>query len=168
MSLAANWYVVQTHPHSESKAALHLSRQGFEVYLPKYLKRRSHAGKRDIVAVPLFPRYLFVAIDLMTQRWHSVSSTIGVTRLVCRGDSPAELPVTVIADLRRREDRQGFVQQLQPRFSPGDEIRVRDGAFSDLLGLFEGMTTGERVAVLLDMLGRKVRVVMDEDIIEAA
>lgn len=168
MNLAANWYVVQTDPHWESKAAFHLSRQGFEVYLPKYLKGRRHAGRRDTVTAPLFPRYLFVAIDLMTRRWHSVSSTIGVTRLVCRGDVPAELPVAVIADLRQREDRQGFVQHRQSRLSPGDEIRVLDGAFSDFLGLFEGMTTGERVAVLLDMLGRKVRVVMEAEVIEAA
>lgn len=168
MKPAANWYVVQTHPHSESKAALHLSRQGFEVYLPKYLKQRSHAGRRDTVAVPLFQRYLFVAVDLMSQRWHSVSSTIGVTRLVCSGDVPAELPVAVIADLRRREDEHGFVLCRQPGFRPGDGIRVLDGAFSDFLGLFEGVTTGERVAVLLDMLGRKVRVVMDADVIEAA
>jgi transcriptional antiterminator RfaH len=152
MNLTANWYVVQTHPHSESKAAFHLSRQGFEVYLPKYLKRRRHAGRCDTVAVPLFPRYLFVAIDLVTQRWRSVSSTTGVTRLVCRGDVPAELPATVVADLRQREDRQGFMQHRQPGLSPGEEIRVLEGAFSDFLGLFEGMTTGERVAVLLDML----------------
>ncbi|MEH2561412.1 transcription termination/antitermination protein NusG [Bradyrhizobium sp. AZCC 2289] len=165
---ATNWYVVQTHPHSESRAELHLSRQGFEVYLPKYLKRRRHARKSDAVAVPLFPGYLFVAIDLMTQRWRSVSSTIGVTRLVCRGDAPAELPPDVIAGLRQREDGQGFVQQLQYVLSPGDQIRVVDGAFSDFLGLFEGMTAGERVAVLLDLLGRKVRVVMDAEVIEAA
>jgi transcriptional antiterminator RfaH len=168
MKLAANWYVVQTHPHSESKAALHLSRQGFEVYLPKYVKWRRHAGRRDTVAVPLFPRYLFVAIDLVTQRWHSVSSTIGVARLVCRGDVPAELPVAVISDLRQREDRQGLVQHRRLQLNPGDQIRVLDGAFSDFLGLFEGMTTGERVAVLLDMLGRKVRVVMDAEVVEAA
>jgi hypothetical protein len=30
------------------------------------------------------------------------------------------------------------------------------------------MTDGERIAILLDMLGRKVRVVLDADAIEAA
>ena len=33
-------------------------------YLPRYLKRRRHARRVDIVAAPLFPRYLFVAIDM--------------------------------------------------------------------------------------------------------
>jgi transcriptional antiterminator RfaH len=97
-----------------------------------------------------------------------VSSTIGVTRPVCRGDVPAELPVAVIADLRRRKDQQGFVQHRQPGLNPGDEVRVLRGAFSEFLGRFEGMTSGERVAILLDMLGRKVRVVLDAEVIEAA
>ena len=52
------WYVVQTHVHAESKAAAHLLRQGYETYLPRYLKRRRHARKIDLVSKPLFPRYL--------------------------------------------------------------------------------------------------------------
>ena len=34
-----------------------------------------------------------------------------------------------------------------------------DGVFSSWIGLFEGMTDEERVTVLLELLGRKVRVV---------
>jgi transcriptional antiterminator RfaH len=44
----------------------------------------------------------------------------------------------------------------------------QDGVFSARLGLFEGVTDSERIAILLDMLGRKVRVVLDADAIEAA
>ena len=61
-------------------------RQGYETYLPRYLKRRRHARKVDFAAKPLFPRYMFVAIDMATQRWRSVQSTIGVSRLVTNGD----------------------------------------------------------------------------------
>src|ERR1700758_4136284 len=82
------WYVAQSHVHAESKAAKHLSRQGFEVYLPRYRKQRRHARRIDVVAAPLFPRYLFVSIDLGVQRWQSIHSTIGVIRLVSNGDAP--------------------------------------------------------------------------------
>lgn len=68
----SRWYVVQTHINGEAKAANNLTRQGFGVYFPRYLKRRSHARRVDVVARPLFPRYLFVAIDLATQRWRSI------------------------------------------------------------------------------------------------
>jgi transcriptional antiterminator RfaH len=165
---AVSWHVVQTRPRSENKAALHLQRQGFEVYLPRYLKRRSHARKVDFVPAPLFPQYLFVAVDLLAQRWRAVNSTIGVTRLICHGQLPVEVQRSVVESLQRRHDAQGFVQQHRNVMKPGQKIRVRDGAFSDFLGSFESMNDGERVAVLLDLLGRKVRVVMSVDIIEAA
>ena len=56
------WFVVQAQPNAEHKAVAHLNRQGFTTYLPRYLKRRRHARRMDVVAAPLFPRYLFVSI----------------------------------------------------------------------------------------------------------
>jgi transcriptional antiterminator RfaH len=167
-SSTLSWHVVQTRPRSENKAALHLQRQGFDVYLPRYLKRRSHARKVDFVPAPLFPQYLFVAVDLLTQRWRAVNSTVGVTRLICHGQVPVELSRDVVDSLQARHDEEGFVRQQRNVLRPGQKIRVRDGAFSDFLGFFESMNDGERVAVLLDLLGRKVRVVMSADVVEAA
>ena len=73
------WFVAHTQPHAEVKATAHLARQGFQIYFPRYLKRRRHARKVDFVAQPLFPRYMFVAIDMATQRWRSIQSTFGVS-----------------------------------------------------------------------------------------
>ena len=165
---ALSWHVVQTRARSENKAAFHLRRQGFDVYLPQYLRRRSHARKVDFVPVPLFPQYLFVAIDFLSQRWRAVNSTVGVTRLICHGELPVELPREVVESLQGRQDAQGFVRQQRNFLKSGQKIRIRDGAFSDFLGLFESMNDGERVAVLLDLLGRKVRVVLSADVVEAA
>jgi transcriptional antiterminator RfaH len=168
-SAGKRWYVVQTRPCLEAKAAAHLERQGFEIYFPRYLKSRRHARRVETVAAPLFPRYMFVAIDMAVQRWRSIQSTIGVSQLVCRGDHPAEVPDAVIDSLRCGQDDRGFVQlERRNPFRLGEKIRVLDGVFSSYLGLFERMTDGERVAILLDMLGRKVRVVLDVDAIEAA
>ena len=44
----------------------------------------------------------------------------------------------------------------------------RDGAFQQCLGLYEGMTSNERVTVLLELLGRKVRVSLDAELLIAA
>ena len=169
IAIAKRWYLVQTRPCSEAQAATHLERQGFEIYFPRYLKSRRHARRVETVAAPLFPRYMFVAIDMAVQRWRAVQSTIGVARLVCLGESPTEVPNSVIDDLKRGHDGRGFVQLPTARaFKLGEEIRVLDGVFSSYLGLFERMTDGQRVAILLDLLGRKVRVVLDADAIIAA
>src|SRR5215471_6989577 len=134
------WYVVQTQPHAETRAVAHLMRQGFETYLPRYLKRRRHARRVETVAAPLFPRYLFVAVDMATQRWRSIQSTIGVTRLVCNGEEPAAVADEIVDGLRRREDPNGLVKlEARPRFRHGDKIRILDGVFSECLGLFEGI-----------------------------
>src|ERR1700738_5075035 len=109
-AVAKRWYVVQTRPQSEGRAAAHLERQGFEIYFPRYLKRRRHARRVETVAVPLFPRYMFVAIDLAVQRWRSIQSTIGVARLVCNGDHPAEVQDSIIKGFKRGEDDRGFVR----------------------------------------------------------
>lgn len=166
---SARWFVVQTQAHSEIRASQHLEQQGFKTYLPRYLKRRRHARKVDTVEVPLFPRYLFVAIDMQSQRWRSVHSTVGVSRLVTNGNEPAAIVESVIDALRRREDASGFIQlDPAPSFSAGDRIRIAAGAFAEAFGLFEGLGDRARVAILLDLLGRKVRVMLDRELVVAA
>ena len=166
---ASRWYVARTHPRAEAKAAAHLQRQGFSIYLPRYLKRRRHARRVETVAAPLFPRYLFVAVDMATQRWRSIQSTQGVSSLVCNSNEPAVLPARVVAELRRREDDNGFIRlDLRPQYAPGDKVRVVDGVFGDSFGLFEGIADRDRVTILLDLLGRKVRVVLDREAVAAA
>src|SRR5579864_6556089 len=126
--VGARWYVVQTHVNGEAKAAQHLLRQGYEIYLPRYLKRRRHARKIDFVAKPLFPRYTFVAIDTATQRWRAIQSTQGVSHLVCNGDQPAAVPDGVLGALKAREDGRGFVRmEGKPMFARGDRVRVLAG-----------------------------------------
>lgn len=162
------WYVAQTHPRAETKAAEHLTRQGFGVYLPHFRKKRRHARRIDEVKAPLFPRYLFVSIDVATQRWLSIQSTVGVARLICNGDVPAVVQPGIVDALRQREDEGGFIKLAPRPFKLGEELRVLDGAFTGTLGLFEGMTDNERVTILLDLLGRKVRVNLDAESVAAA
>ena len=169
MSSQPRWYVVQTQPNAENKAVAHLDRQGFVTYLPRYLKRRRHARRVDVVAAPLFPRYLFVAnrygnpalaVDLFDRRRvatrvqrRCTDAGLGSGRLnaeIARGRGglyPARSSAEVS---RRRQDP------------------VLDGVFADCLGLYDGMTDSDRVAILLDLLGRKVRVVVDVESVAAA
>ena len=168
-SFAPQWYVAQTHPRAEEKAAAHLARQGFPIYLPRYLKRRRHARRVETVAAPLFPRYLFVAVDMAAQRWRSIQSTVGVMQLVRNGEAPAAVSNRIVEELKNRECGLGFIQLDQsPTFRLGDKLRVIDGVFCDSLGSFEGMSDGERVTILLDLLGRKVRVRLDAEFVTAA
>lgn len=169
VAFAPSWFVVRTHPHAEKLAASHLRRQGFETYLPLYRKRRRHARRVETVAAPMFPGYLFVAFDPNEAQWRPIRSTIGVAGLICIGDRPTPLPFTVVDALQAREGEGGLIElAVKPDFVAGDKIKIEDGVFADCHGLFQGMTDGERVTVLLDILGRKVKVALDADLVAAA
>ena len=162
----ACWYAVNTQPRAEDKAYFHLKRQGFHTYVPRYLKRRRHARRVDTVAAPFFPRYLFVAVDTATQRWRAINSTIGVSQIVCTGERPAPVPDPIIAQLKQNEDERGFIELKRPRFTPGDKITVLEGPFANCTGIFEAETDEKRVAILLELLGRKVRMSVSADLLD--
>jgi transcriptional antiterminator RfaH len=167
--LTSRWYVAQTCRRAEATAAGHLNRQGFPTFIPRFLKRTWHARRVKMVAAPLFPHYLFVSVDIERQRWRSIQSTFGVSRLVCNGDSPAVVDNAIIENIRQRENELGFIQLDQrPCFKPGEKVRVLDGAFTDSFGLYESMTEHERVTILLDLLGQKVTVILDANLVAAA
>jgi transcriptional antiterminator RfaH len=169
VSAESLWHVVQVHAHAETTAQMHLSRQGFETYVPRYLKRRRHARRTDTVAAPLYPTYLFVRFDPSIHQWRSIHSTVGVVRLLCIGETPAPINQAIIDDLKSRENARGFIHlERQAKFATSDKVRVREGVLTDCLGLVEGVSDCDRIVILLDMLGRKVRVVLDEDSLIAA
>ncbi len=163
------WCAVQTHARSEDKAAFHLRRQGYEVYLPKHLKTRRHARRVDWVPSPLFPRYLFVLIDPTAMPCWSIRSTVGVSALVSFGQKPAAVPEEIIHEIRVRQDENGLVKINEvEKFKPGQAIRVADGPFTDVEGLFECPSDDDRVNILLKIMGRTVRVRLPVDTIYAS
>ncbi|MDA1091462.1 MAG: transcriptional activator RfaH [Proteobacteria bacterium] len=154
-----HWCVVQTHTQSEDKAAFHLKRQGYTVFLPKYLKRRKHARRIDWVPSPMFPRYLFVAMDPEAGNWWSIHSTIGVSNLISFDGRPALVPSEIIDEIMARQDDKGLVKaHAGCAFKPGDRVKIIDGPLNDLEGLFESLTDKERVTILLNLMGREVKV----------
>ena len=163
------WYAVRTHPREEFKALSHLQRQAYHAYLPRYAKTIRHARKSQPVIRPYFPCYLFLNLDLTATGWRSVRSTIGVSDIVGFGDQPAPLPPGAIETLKASEDPDGFIQFLRKSLlKRGDSVVVRDGPFARQFGLCDSVSDNERVAILLDLLGRKVRVLLDAEAVEAA
>jgi transcriptional antiterminator RfaH len=159
MSSGPRWYVVHTQPHHEARAETNLRRQGFGTYLPRYLRTRRHARRVETVTRPLFPRYLFVTLDLARDRWRAIHSTFGVAHMVGAGDEPLSVPDKVIAEIRAREGEDGHVALGLPAgIGPGSPVRLIDGMFADAKGVLERIADNRRVAILLELLGREVRV----------
>ena len=155
MSEGARWYVVHTQPQNELRAELNLRRQGFATHL----RSRRHSRRTEAVARTLFPRYLFAALDVARDRWRAVQSTLGISHIVLAGDRPAPLPEGLVEEIRSRENESGVaVLGLPASIKPGSQVRLIDGAFADYRGIIERVAGDRRVAVLLERLGREVRV----------
>ncbi len=166
---ASLWYAVHTHARAEFKAHEHLCRQNYQAYLPRYAKVVRHARRTHRVLRPMFPSYLFVTLDLTVQGWRSIRSTIGIADIVRFGDHPASLPPGFIESLTSQEDNEGNIHfALSNRLKCGDPVAILSGPFSRLVGVCEKMNEDERIAILLDLLGRKVRVRLDIEAVEAA
>jgi len=169
MSDNSHWYVVHTQPHRENRAVLNLRRQGFDTYMPKFRRVRRHARKTDIVSRPLFPRYMFVKFDLNRELWRSIHSTYGVSRLISKGEEPIPVPVGVVEEIRAREDDNGFVVLGLPAgIGLGSPVRLIDGIFAESRGVLDRIADQNRVSVLLQLLGREVRVSLPASFIGVA
>lgn len=161
------WFVAHTHPVAEQRAVFNLTRQGFSAYAPTYRKTRRHARKVDTVMAPLFPRYVFVGMDPDVARWRSVNGTFGVQYLVCNGADPAPVPEGFVEQLMAREDSDGAIA-IRPRaFRRGERVRILDGALAERVGRIEELADEDRVYLLLDILGREVRVSVSTHLLTA-
>jgi transcription elongation factor/antiterminator RfaH len=168
-ALAGNerWFLVHTLPKSEGKAEWHLGVQGFRTYLPQFRKTVRHARQLRTVQAPLFPRYLFVMLDLGRDRWLSVRSTLGVSRLFTHHDGrPIPVPVGVVESLIERAD--GKLMRLDTGLIKGQHVRIMSGPFADLVGTLERLDEAGRVQVLLEMMGTAVPVLLHRSALSPA
>jgi len=152
-----HWYTLQTKPKSEYRVAAILQQRQIETYLPEIGAAKVQQAEKK---APLFPCYLFMRLDLNVTAFSQWQWTPGLRRIVSFGHVPVPLPDQVI-DLIRQRVQQINATSDKPAhsFKPGDPVRIIDGPLKDMEAIFAGPTTpGERVQVLLTILGRLSRV----------
>jgi transcription elongation factor/antiterminator RfaH len=155
------WYVVHCHPHAEARAEQHLAQQGYVVFCPRLRRLVRHARQSSVKFVPLFPRYLFVQLDTGRQRWRAINGTAGVARLLVQGDEPAAAPLGVVESLMARVIDQDSLKIGAP-------VQIAEGPFAGLMGTLEHLDERGRVRVLLDLLGRRVSVMVGGRVVSSA
>ena len=153
---AARWYAVYTKPNGESIDEENLERQGYLVYLPRLKQARRRRGRWVGVVEPLFPRYLFVRLEMERDNIAPIRSTKGVTGLVRFGREPAPVPDGFVESLQAAADEASGCQVIDcTLFKKGDEVRILDGPFAGYNAVFEGANGEERVIILLNLMGRE-------------
>ena len=152
-----DWYAVQTQPNRENLALEHLKRQGFSVWMPLCERIIRHARKSKRVRRPLFPGYLFINLDVETAQWRSINGTIGVNRIVSFGQWPAPVAAQFIDALQNIEANEGLVAVNGDDLLPGQDVEILSGPMAGTIAKLLSLEAGDRVTVLLNMLGHFVR-----------
>ena len=158
------WYALQTKVNREKDVEKRLTDLRLEVFLPWMQARRRIGSKFHWVKVPLFPGYVFCRLDMVVSG-KAARYSPGVRDFLKFGSRVAEVGDDIIEGLRERCP--GGVAQIDPvKAKPGDIVRINEGPFSGLEAIFEQKLKGsERVAVLLEILGRQTRIVLPSEII---
>lgn len=155
--LFPRWYAVHCQRHGEARAATHLRRQGFVVFLPLHGRTVRHARRFRTVSAPFFPRYLFVRLTVGRDRWRSVNGTFGVSSLIMEGGLPLPIASGVVEALMAMADDAGMLS-LDRSLRPGQTVRIATGPFAGLIGELAALDEKGRVKVLLDIIGKQVTV----------
>lgn len=154
------WCVAYTQPMKELFAQEHLLRQHFQVYLPRFKKLRRYGRATREVLIPLFPRYIFVGIDLEADRWRSINGTRGVSHLLMMNSvRPAQVPTTHIQALKDQEEPDGSVTIASlATFTKGQKLLIKEGVFKNQPATFEKLDSQKRIHVLLSFLGQETEI----------
>lgn len=152
---AKNWFVVYTKPKQEIIAVQNLERQGYKIYFPQIWQSRIQQRRCKKIVEPLFPRYLFIQLDVKTDNFSPIRSTVGVVGLVKFGFEPAFLPDQLIEIIRQQENDLNDMGDFHSDWQSGDVLQILDGPFMGMEGIFQKRQSTERVTVLLDILGKQ-------------
>jgi transcriptional antiterminator RfaH len=156
------WFCLRSQPKHEHIAAAHLRNTGVETFLPRVRFKR--ATRQGIVWVTeaLFPNYLFARFDWRASL-REVQSVHGVCEVVHFGERWPTIPGPIIGQLREAIGADEL-RVIPARLKPGDEVLIVRGALHGLNAVVSRVIPArERVAVLLDFLGRQTTIELPED-----
>jgi len=160
------WRCAYTKRSEERTASYELSKLGFETFVPIIVRDKRDELTKEI----MFPRYVFVRIDLAVDGWQRTAYARGVSHLV--GSSvgvPYRMRDDVMTQLRERCSNDGelYVKELEKgaQVSLGDLARVVSGPFTS----FEGICVRgpkDRVTLMLMMFGTARPVALNQSEVE--
>lgn len=163
------WYVILHRPFEGSRARNAIRRLGFEAHWPRIIDRKP---RRNDVILPLFPCYLFARFDVSRGGWGAIGKADAVTAIIGMRENGAPIPMPIGAVERLIAqagaidlpiDQTGDLDKALEPLPAGSEIEVLDVRFMGQRGLLRESQGGERVKVLLKILGAQRVVEMPRD-----
>jgi len=160
---SAPWWVAHVRSRQEKRLARILVERGIAHYLPKSVREVRRQGRVVRSYLPLFSGYVFFR------------GTPAVRRAVLQTNLTAqilEVEDQALLDEQLRElwrlQEAGAVLVPHPYIAPGDQVRIREGAFKGYRGTVVREKGSMRLVVSISFLRRSVAAELDREDIEPA
>ena len=154
----AAWFCVRSQPRHEHIAAGNLRKTlGIQVLNPRIRFKRASRRGPIWITESMFPTYLFAQFN-WKGALESVKHTFGVAGVVHFGHFWPVISDPVIAELQTLVGEKE-IRTVEPAIAEGQEVEIASGPFAGFSGIVTRvMPARDRVAVLLDFLGRQTTV----------
>jgi transcriptional antiterminator RfaH len=160
-----HWCVVYTKPQKEEFAEVNLRLRRIDTFFPKLFLPKSAKRKKQIV--PLFPNYLFVCVDVVSEEYASIIWCPGVKRMVSFNGTPAIVEESIMAFLMGQAGADGVIS-ARCDVSIGQQVAIEGGPFDGLVGIIQEPPNARgRVKILLQLLNRSTKVDVPVQFIKA-
>jgi len=155
------WYAVHIRMYGHEQVERILQYKGFEVFAPKYAHTRLIGGNRKTSMIPLFPGYLFCALDQRNRL--GVLTVPGVINILGVGSSPLPVPDHEVLAIRRAIDS-GLPFEPTRLLGPGELVEVRSGPLAGVTGVVQNYKGKYRLVITVTTLNdRAVSVEVDRE-----
>ena len=160
-----SWYAIYTRHQHEKTVAQILTMKGFEILLPLYTTNRRWKDRAKLLALPLFPCYVFIKGGL--DRRLDIVTTPGTHALVSSAGRPTAIPPSDIEAIRRVLES-GVRVEPYPFLKRGERVRVKCGPLQGVHGILVRKKNLFRLVLSVEMLGKSAAVEVDASVIEKA
>jgi len=150
------WVLIYTKARQEIKANENLRRQGFNTFLPLIAPTNKNSEFKSLV--PVFPRYLFLQINLELDNWTSIKSSYGVSNIVMFSEKFTSIPNNIIQLIQDKLDEAGLYKEevMKVDYQKGDPVSIKEGGFAGVDAIFLSKKSKDRVRLLLKLLNTSV------------
>jgi transcription antitermination factor NusG len=159
------WYALHTRSNFERQVSAELGTKHIETYYPSYEEVHQWKDRKKLVAVPLFPGYVFVRFANLPAPRQSVLQTRGVVSVLGSHGEIEPIPDEEIESVQRLLSAR-VACYGHPFLREGMRVRVRRGPLRDLEGFLVRIKNQSRLVISINLISQSVATEVDSNIVE--
>ena len=150
------WYVVYVRSRHEKKVHRLFEEKGVESSLPLIKTTRKWSDRKKKVEIPLFRGYVFVRIDIGTDKLN-ILKTDGVVKFIGIHIKPSRIPDEQIRWIHMMVEKSDTVQN-EKEIPVGQKVRVIAGPFKGVEGVAMRAGNQSRLVIVIESIMNAVSV----------